>query len=1170
MKQKIFLGIGILLCSIIWFSIYNEFMANHTYYYTMFASWENWKILIRGIVALMIPLGYILRNKKTSFKKLILSWLPIWLVVFWVAHTAIKESILGSSWFLMLAINILFLYFLGIYTIIGLTSIWHLINKHIIRLPQQRLQELLLNFWIWLWSFLLLIKILISFSIFYGILTWIIFIGLGVAIYFTKKELHKYKTLVEEELTHFHQSSLKKQPILWIWLILIAISILYFFYGSTLSFIPYSTAWDANHAYMYIPKVLAENHGVLRGNIWVAATPPQLWHWFITFWFSLIWSIKSFWLWPDTIAVAMNFLSWIFVLILWLGTIKEIINYVSNKETLWTKIAFYLWRFLLLLRLTSGMWAFLVFVDNKTDLWVMTITMLGILSWMIFLNYKKEHKTNTKNILKYIIISWLFFGLATMTKQTAFIDVALFGILLIALWINEIIAIGIGVMIVGATWVLQIANAKDLISTKAGKRVALLWLVIVIGWVLYGYLKKHFKNIKKSAKDIGVRALCVLITLLLFKGTHLLYTQISNQDFSVGNFAKSLLLTDINPEVTLAQTNIDQQEKSNLSLTECNTLSFNEEELNKDKKEAIVGNEDVGRYVGYGQKEFSKGKWLNIWYGLLKIIYPGSNKCYWLNTNAKILCKNRNSVLSFDIPKLKNILLTLNPKSESYAVLKAAIEKAEAKWQVQSNQEYRDEILMVKQFYEDHSVTTENGKIYVPYRYIIPLNISFNRSLQNLSSYYTDIWFIWLFTMVFIILGIIYWILKNDKKLISISSVAILWRAIWRMIWWWILWYWLGLVIWTILSAIIYIAKIFNDSSEETDRNIAYLFIFLFAIRGIIQLFFNFIRISSQGAGWPFSWYKMNTWRTIEINENLQQQETISSPYNWKDVFNLQFPHYNKFINLVENRSNSDGVLVAGTYIQYFLHNQRNIKLDGMVGRLREEMSDNDSCKTVQRLRNENIKYLVIDPNIWTVGMGEGNETLFHRFFAKLDPVTNKIESHGVISMLMKMKQEWFIQLINTNNLWTKYALEVDDNTLRTYFGQNISDEDLILTRAKLAVARYFPDSANYINFIGNVFVQRIMDGKALWDIADVYGKIIDEQKVQWAANTLLQSGQVTQQLLQNVSQNLTQDERLILANYIWIYKMAQWWADKAQEAVKNILSQSLWWSSQIITLEIL
>jgi hypothetical protein len=36
-----------------------------------------------------------------------------------------------------------------------------------------------------------------------------------------------------------------------------------------------------------------------------------------------------------------------------------------------------------------------------------------------------------------------------MAKPTSFIDVALFGILLVGLWINEIIALGIGIATIG-------------------------------------------------------------------------------------------------------------------------------------------------------------------------------------------------------------------------------------------------------------------------------------------------------------------------------------------------------------------------------------------------------------------------------------------------------------------------------------------------------------------------------------------------------------------------------------------------------------------------------------------------------------------------------------------------------------------------------------------------
>lgn len=348
---------------------------------------------------------------------------------------------------------------------------------------------------------------------------------------------------------------------------------------------------------------------------------------------------------------------------------------------------------------------------------------------------------------------------------------------------------------------------------------------------------------------------------------------------------------------------------------------------------------------------------------------------------------------------------------------------------------------------------------------MIPLNVSFNWSLQNLSSYYTDIGFIRLFVIIAMLLGLIYGIVKNDKTLITISTISIIGRTIWWIIGGGILWYGMGLIVWTILATIMYIHQLIEDSKEK-HQNLLYIFLFLFAIWGVIQLFFNLIRIGSQGAGGPFARYKMNIGKTVEFDETLQQKEVLKNGYGWKDVFDMQFPHYNKFIDYVKNRKDTDGVLIAGTYIQYFLANQWNLKSDGMLDRFREETSDNDPCKSIKRLQNNNIKYLVVDPNIGTVGMGEGNESLFQRFFAKLDPVTGKIQENGAISMLVKMTQNGYLKLFSTNNLGTKYAFTLDDNAIRAGFGANLSGDDLIYTRAKLAIARYFPDANTYINFI--------------------------------------------------------------------------------------------------------
>jgi hypothetical protein len=152
-------------------------------------------------------------------------------------------------------------------------------------------------------------------------------------IWFMRKDLGEYKDIIVPMFDDFKLHKIKEDQWKWIGLILLGITIMYYFYGFNLSFIPYSTAWDANHEYMYIPKVLAENHGVLRGNMGPAATAPYLRHIFISFRYSLIQPIKSrFWLAPDTIAVAMNFLSGIFVLIFGIGLVKEVLNFFGKKD----------------------------------------------------------------------------------------------------------------------------------------------------------------------------------------------------------------------------------------------------------------------------------------------------------------------------------------------------------------------------------------------------------------------------------------------------------------------------------------------------------------------------------------------------------------------------------------------------------------------------------------------------------------------------------------------------------------------------------------------------------------------------------------------------------------------------------------------------------------------
>jgi len=102
------------------------------------------------------------------------------------------------------------------------------------------------------------------------------------------------------------------------------------------------------------------------------------------------------------------------------------------------------------------------------------------------------------------------------------------------------------------------------------------------------------------------------------------------------------------------------------------------------------------------------------------------------------------------------------------------------------------------------------------------------------------------------------------------------------------------------------IKDMFEHSQEEKEKTMIYIIIFIFVIRGLVQFLLNFIRISSQGGGGPFMRYKMNNGKTVEITTTLQQQEVVKAGYGWKDVFDLQFPHYNKFIEYVKDRPNTD------------------------------------------------------------------------------------------------------------------------------------------------------------------------------------------------------------------------------------------------------------------------
>ena len=839
------------------------------------------------------------------------------------------------------------------------------------------------------------------------------------------------------------------------------------------------------------------------------------------------------------------------------------------------------------------MWAFLVFVDNKTDLGVMAMTILAILSGFIFLKVVseriKENKWLDKHALKYVIVSGIFFALASMSKPTAFIDIALFGLLLIGLWIDEIMALWFGFMAIWAMGILKVANAPDLMNAHLGSRILGIGLVIVVIWLIR-LLQKHGKRFLQERSHylryIGVWLLTLVVVLVVFKWPNILIWEMNTHTVSPSTWVKWILLGKQQPSVLLAsatpttlllkqtqtdQTTIDQNSAS-LSLASCKTQTFSSWDLHKDLKVAVMWNEDVGRYVWYGWKEMTDTNWLSLGYYLLRMLYPMNDTCYGVNHDAKLLCNNAAAIDSFDINRIKILFAEVKKWGTAYNLLSGAIATYQIKAPLFTGAvnpaEFRDQIVALRQYYQDHIIYTQASKIEIPYRYIVPLNVIFNRSLQNLSSYYTDIWFVWLFMLLFIIMGFVYALIKKEKNLTVLAGTTIIWRAIWWIIGGGIVWYGIGLIMWTILTTALFIKELANtDGEKEYSQNAFYIFICLFAIWAVVQLVLNFVRISSQWWGGPFERYKMGYGKTTEISDQLQQNQIDQSNYGWKDVFDLQFPHYNKLIDTIKDRPDTDGVLIAGTYIQYFLKNQHNIKFDGMLDWFWTETSDDNSCKSYQRLQESHIKYMVIDPNIGTVGMGEWNESLFNRFFAKVDPVTNKITEQGAISRLVQLRKDWYISLFSTNNLWAKYAFTVSDQTLENTFGPMDADA-LLLLRAKISIARFFPnESQKLIDFIANTFTQRLNNWDAIGDIADVYGKTIDETKVLQAAVMMIKQTDVSQ--LQSLVLSLNQDERLILSQYVWLVNLAKAQNTQYQDYLNSLLGQSLGGWSQLIVFEL-
>ncbi len=1181
MLKKTFLIISFLLLLYLWITVWDTYLWTHTYYLEMIWNSNNWTIALSWLFLSLIPWLYFVYAKKKKISTFL--WLFfLWLILFWFVFTSVKW---GVWWWLKLTINSFILF--GIWTamFILLTWIWDVIKNKVLWLESDDIYDVLISLWLWLSVFLLLNYILINLQIFYPVVSWLQVIIAACILWYQKDWLQNVRSILYDTM---NVSSLSRFDKIWL-LTLFSFTCLYFFLGFYLSDIAYSTAWDANHSYMFFPKMWALNNWYYWNEIWMASW-FQLWYAYIAFWFSLF--APTWWIWwisLDNIAISLNFWSWLFVILLGLWLLWELIkslkNYWSHHDRSFR--VFLLWWLLFLLWLTSWMWAFLVFVDNKIDLWVMLLLILALYSWLVALrsihtsdsasasiwniSLKKKDKQDIslrRRWLTYkqwilLILSWFFYAVAWLAKPTALFDVANFAIFSFWIWIWPIWAIWILLAIIWLMSVIKFRGIEWYIGPWVWKIVWWLWIFMWFWDILRSLISKKRKYIWYML----VRWLSFLFTYLLFKlPFHAARTYFYQEDTSPWKFIERVLFsqTSWNSWLSTSQS-IPIYAQLWVWEKTCSLAS----QWFKDSSELYVSlpdvpwntyNEDVWRYVGYGWKWNDNDKKKNItpfinpwrWF----IFEPWCNRVNPFaqdSIQAKILCENESAWRSDDVSQIQQLSLITQKAIDSDIPIVNSLLTWNASlitWV-----EYERTMQKLNEFMQWNSVKVVlnsywDKEIYFPYKYLNFFNITYNRSLQNMSSYYTDIGIIRLILIFFSVVWLIYWILCKNKLLTSLEIVTLFWRGLRFLIGWWIVRYAIWMIVWSIIS---FVAFVYVLTNWKNDFLLKSAFIWLFVIIWFLQLIFNVIRISSQWWSWAFMWYKSNTWIENQFNEQLQQVKIKKSNFWKNDVFNLQFPHYNKFIQAMNQSSSEEGALIAWTYARYFVQDQTNVKYDQFLTWMWKMTSDADECNSYLRLKDQNKKYIVIDPNIGTVVQWSWNKSLFNRFFASINNSWDIIED-WVMTSLARMVESWYLRYFSSNNLWAKYAYMLPNTSF-----WDISDESRILERARLSVPRFWWKSALWS--ILQIAEQRINDWSFIEDLADMYWKNIRINEVRsviskWELDT-------------NMIIALTQDERYVLAQYLNLRAIKQQSPDQFSTELEKMVKRNIQSWSQLIVLEV-
>ena len=173
-KYLSLIGITALVLIIGWvgYQALFAYLAEHTYYFWMLSSGQNWWVFASALLFACLPLLYLFLSSKLKVRNLIIRFI-VWAWVFGLVHSNIKWELIWI-WHIVTIFNTVLLVCLWIYLILWFSAIWSWIERKWIKFSQFRWQEIFLTFWIWFCSFVIIVQILM----------------LLVRLYYAKRHVH--------------------------------------------------------------------------------------------------------------------------------------------------------------------------------------------------------------------------------------------------------------------------------------------------------------------------------------------------------------------------------------------------------------------------------------------------------------------------------------------------------------------------------------------------------------------------------------------------------------------------------------------------------------------------------------------------------------------------------------------------------------------------------------------------------------------------------------------------------------------------------------------------------------------------------------------------------------------------------------------------------------------